>query len=159
MLESKTLPLQRAVRCVPATVKGRPRMLLPRNFDDEPQNVAGSHLWIIQTLQMFPVVSILLISFTGGELGLSAPAEVCLHRITRVLIQRFFTTRNVSEGSTCRSCALAIPRRPFPQLGVFRPGGTTQGRMCRPFRPETPCPLQSGDSRHRRRKCRASSPN
>jgi hypothetical protein len=39
-----------------------------------------------------------------------------------------------------------------------RPGGRTQGRMCRPFRPESQCFLLSGGLRHRQRMCRASSP-
>ena len=40
----------------------------------------------------------------------------------------------------------------------LRPGGPTQGRMCRPFRPQTQCFLHSGGLRHRQRMCRASSP-
>ncbi len=49
------------------------------------------------------------------------------------------------------------PEASVLKLRVFRPGGSTQGRMFRPFRPESQCLFQSGGSRQGM--CRASSPN
>jgi len=46
----------------------------------------------------------------------------------------------------------------YANIRPLTPGGPTQERMYRPFRPATQWFLQSGGSRHRQRMCRASSP-
>ncbi len=63
--------------------------------------------------------------------------------------------RFTADGTSCHW----PPRLKLLKLRVFRPEGPTQGRMCRPFRPESQWFLSSGGSRHRQRMCQASSPN
>ena len=58
----KRSALKRTIRCGSAMLKGRPQLLIPRNVDGEPQNVVGSHLWIVPFATPLPDVTVLRIA-------------------------------------------------------------------------------------------------